>query len=159
MFKAKPHQLTRSGDGQFGTQWNYECKDHPIEEAMKDGYFDNTVGNLLPGDSIRVVEMKDNIVTAFCDFIVVSKSPAAVYCRPSMKDIVRFAKPAVREDDKRRAVYTAPPAPKYIQGTGEVKWSAGQKKFIITVDGKEVAAVRDKDEAYSIARGDLAMPV
>jgi hypothetical protein len=158
MEKAKPHKLERSGDGQFGTVWNYSGV-NKIEEAFVEGFFDPVVNNLIPGDSIRVVELNKEIVTAYCEFMVVAKEKLQVFCRPMTKEVVRFEAPASRTPKVHAPVYVEEAKPQFIKGSGEVKWNPGKMKHSVLVDGKEVAAFKDKGEAESVARGDLPLPV
>jgi hypothetical protein len=149
-FKALTHKMERVGDGQFSTAWSYRCDKHRIEEVFKEGFFNTAIGNLLPGDTVRVTEIKDDQVTATIELMVISKSEGKVDLRPMSRDITRFEpRPVVAK------VEEDPAPPQFVKSNGEVKWTPSRKLYVVRVDGKEVAAVKDKDEAHSIARGDM----
>lgn len=152
--KALAHKLERIGDGQFGTAWSYKCDHMLIEDSFKEGFYNNISGNLLPGDTINVVEFKQSSVSAVCEFIVVSKLDSTVVCRPLTDHIKRFT-----EKEPKAANEEANHGDEYIKGDGEVHWNLGRKRHVVTVDGKEVASLKDKDEALAIARGDNPIPV
>ena len=85
--KAQTHKLIRSTDGNFGTHWTYMCDNgRPIEASLVENFFSTLWSNILPGDTIRVVEIKKKKLVAAYLAIVVAKSekqiPAEVYVQP-----------------------------------------------------------------------------
>ena len=147
--KAKTHKLMMEGDGQFGTRHVYECDLHPIEEATKQGFFSSCRNNLLPGDTIRVVEISKDQVTAQWEVIVIARLNNDVVVASTQGGVKRF-----EAIERKKLEPSDEPRVEFIKGSGSVKWNLGKKKFDVFVDGKVVAVVRDKEEAHSIARGD-----
>ena len=156
-FKAKAHKLERAGDGQFGTNWSYVCGAHPIEESVKDGFFDEIRDNLVVGDTIRVIEIQKEVVTGVIDFMVVAKAKTTVNCRPMSEGIIRFKAIEARKDKVAPPVYVEPE--KFIEGSGTVAWNPGMKRYVVSVGDKKIVSVKDKEEAEAIARGDKPLPV
>lgn len=152
--KCLTHKLERIGDGQFGTAWSYKCDHDKLEECFKDDFFSSAIGNLMAGDTIRVVEFQMNKVTAFCELMVISIRDKNIICRPVQNHIVRF-----QEKEPEKLIKPKETDEEFIHGDGEVKWNLGRQRHVVTVAGVEVASSRNKEEAQAIARGDKPLPV
>ena len=46
----------------------------------------------------------------------------------------------------------------FVQQDGEIKWHGPHHKYVVLVDGKQVAKGLDKEEAQAVARGDMPIP-
>lgn len=149
MFTIKPHQIERVGDGQFGTHWSYKCALHKIEECYKEGFFDQASGNLVPGDTVIILEMAKDVVTSTSSFMIVAKNGRTVVARPLSMHITRFhmkrEEEPTPEKEKRE---------EFIKGSGEVKWNPGKKTHEVLINEKVVESFKNKDEAIAFARGD-----
>ncbi len=79
-FKCIPQNLSMSEAAPVCQPWSY-ASDHPMESMLAPHYFLSAYDRLRPGDTIRVVQMKDpgihttgNAVIEFSDMIVVKSS-------------------------------------------------------------------------------------
>jgi hypothetical protein len=154
---AKHQHLTNPQDGTTGKVFTYTC-DHNLSECLKDGYFDTLRSNLLPGDSIRLVqkdtlaELRKARVLAVLDAMVVAIEAPHVFVRPcGERWTFKFGsatEAASAQSDER-----------YVEETGEVKWNPGTKTHDVIVKGEVVAKLTDKETAHRIAHGDAPLPV
>jgi len=158
MIKAKAHRLNKPEDGNFGKVWNYICDQHEIKECFKEGFFNTLGGNLMAGDVVRMIEIRQNRILSLCEGIIleVTKNQTGyqVEFHPLSEAIKRFPQgKAVKE------TAVAEPAPEFISGTGSVEWNLGKRTYVITADGKPVCEIENKAEAHAVARGDKPIPV
>jgi hypothetical protein len=157
MLKAKSHKLNKPEDGNFGKVWNYICEHHELTECFNPGFFNTLGANLMAGDTIRMMEIKNGRVLALYEGIIlevqITKTGHNVVFHPLSENIVRFpeAKPKVEKEEAL--------PPEFISGTGSVIWNLGKRAYVISVNGKPVCEVENKQEAYAIARGDKPLPV
>ena len=157
MLKAKSNKLNKPEDGNFGKVWNYICEHHEIAECFNKGFFNTLGANLLAGDVIRMMEMKNNRIISLYEGIVLevqkTKMGPNVIFHPLSSKISRFPLPKV--DPKKEEA--APP--EFISGTGAVEWNLGKKAYVISVNGKPICEIENKEEAHAVARGDQPLPV
>ena len=158
MIKAKAHRLNKPEDGNFGKVWNYICDQHEIKECYNKGFFNTMGGNLMAGDTVRMIEIRNNRILSLSEGIVLevtkSKIGFDVEFYPLDKQIIRFPQ---GEAAKEKAPAAA--SPEFISGTGSVEWNLGKRTYVITADGKTVCEIDNKAEAHAIARGDQPIPV
>lgn len=157
MIKAKANKLNKPEDGNFGKVWNYICDQHEIKECFNPGFFDTLGGNLMAGDIIRMIEIKQNRVLSLFEGVILEvtkdKTGHNVIFHPISDKILRFAPAKPKETPKED------PAPEFISGTGVVEWNLGKRAYIVSVNGKPVCEIENKDEAHAVARGDRPIPV
>jgi|TARA_R110000744_G_scaffold375956_2_gene489842 hypothetical protein len=158
MIKAKAHRLNKPEDGNFGKIWNYICDQHEIKECFTEGFFSTMGGNLMAGDTVRMIEIRKNRIISLCEGIVleVTKNTTGykVEFHPLSEKIKRFP---LGEGVKEKP--STEPAPVFISGTGLVEWNLGKRTYVITADGKPVCEIDNKAEAHAVARGDKPLPV
>ena len=157
MIRAKAHRLNKPEDGNFGKVWNYICDQHEIKECFNEGFFSPMGGNLMAGDMIRMIEIRQNRILSLCEGIVLevikTKTGYQVEFHPLSDKIKRF--PRGKVIDKEPST-EAPPV--FISGTGLVEWNLGKRTYVITADGKPVCEIDNKAEAHAVARGDKPLP-
>ncbi len=157
MIKAKSNKLNKPEDGNFGKVWNYICEYHELTECFNPGFFNTLGANLMAGDIIRMMEIKDKRVLALYEGIILevqnTKTGHNVIFHPLSEKITRF--PEAKIAPKKEEV--APP--EFISGTGSVTWNLGKKAYIISVGGKPICEIENKEEAHAVARGDKPLPV
>tara|TARA_B100000287_G_C20644690_1_gene784677 strand:- start:1382 stop:1861 length:480 start_codon:yes stop_codon:yes gene_type:complete len=157
MIKAKAHKLNKPEDGNFGKVWNYICDQHEIKECFNPGFFNTLGGNLMAGDMIRMIEIRQNRVHSLFEGIILEvtaeKNGPNVVFYPINDKVLRFPTSKSKEAPKED------PLPEFISGTGAVEWNLGKRAYVISVDGKPVCEIENKDEAHAVARGDKPIPV
>lgn len=157
MIKAKAHKLNKPEDGNFGKVWNYICDQHEIKECFNPGFFNTLGGNLMAGDMIRMIEIKQNRVHSLFEGIILEvtteKNGQNVVFYPINDKVLRFPTTKPKEAPKED------PLPEFISGTGAVEWNLGKRAYVISVNGKPVCEIENKDEAHAVARGDKPIPV
>jgi len=157
MIKAKAHRLNKPEDGNFGKVWNYICDQHEIKECFKEGFFSPMGGNLMAGDMIRMIEIRQNRIISLCEGIILevvkTKTGYQVEFHPLSDKIKRFPRGKVIDETPPME---APPV--FISGTGSVEWNLGKRTYVITADGKPVCEIDNKAEAHAVARGDKPLP-
>ena len=158
MIKAKAHRLNKPEDGNFGKFWNYICDQHEIKECFKEGFFNSMGGNLMAGDTVRMIEIRQNRIISLCEGIVLevtkNKTGYQVEFHALSEAIKRFPQGKIKTETSA----AAPPL-EFISGTGSVEWNLGKRAYIITADGKPVCEIENKAEAHAVARGDKPIPV
>ena len=157
MLKARTNKLNKPEDGNFGKVWNYICDQHEIKECFTEGFFNPVGGNLMAGDTVRMMEIRQNRIMAICDGIILEvKNDATGYnveFHPLSTKISNFPRPKVKKEKPKDE---APP--EFILGTGLVEWNLGKRAYTIFANGKPVCEVENKAEAHAIARGDKPIP-
>jgi|TARA_R110000803_G_scaffold137219_4_gene204219 hypothetical protein len=156
--KAKHNKLNKPEDGNFGKVWNYICDQHDVKECYQVGFFDPLAGNLMAGDTIRILEVRDNRVRAMTEGIVLeilrTKQADTVEFFPLISKVIKFPVRTFKEPNKEEQV----PAT-YIQGAGTVEYNIGKKAYMILCDGKIISQCVNKERAHAVARGDFPVPV
>jgi hypothetical protein len=156
--KAKHSKLNKPEDGNFGKIWNYICDQHDVKECYQEGFFDTMVGNLMAGDTIRILEVRDKRVRSMAEGIVLEvirgKQVDKVEFFPLASKVLKFPIKTFEEPNKEDEV----PA-EYIQGEGTVEYNPGKKAYMILCDGKIVSQCANKERAHAVARGDFPIPV
>lgn len=120
-------------------KWSYpSC--HPMEAMIEKDYFISGYEQLRPGDSIRIVQMRDanihsrsNVVVAFCDTIVIQSGRDGVFLYPGEIVVIKdkpIAKPILEQ---------------------KVGWNPGKKEYEVKVGDNVVFSSKDKAEAESWA--------
>jgi len=157
MIKAKAHKLNKPEDGNFGKVWNYICDQHEIKECFNPGFFNTLGGNLMAGDMIRMIEIKQNRVHSLFEGVILEvtteKNGQNVVFYPINDKVLRFPTAKSKEAPKED------PLPEFISGTGAVEWNLGKRAYVISVNGKPICEIENKDEAHAVARGDKPIPV
>jgi hypothetical protein len=157
MLKAKSNKLNKPEDGNFGKVWNYICEHHEIKECFNPGFFDPLGGNLMAGDIIRMMEIKNKRVLALYEGIILevqnTKTGHNVVFHPLSPKINRFPEPKTTPEKEKT------PLPEFILGTGDVAWNLRKKAYIVSVNGKPICEIENKEEAHAVARGDKPLPV
>ena len=157
MIKARSNKLNKPEDGNFGKVWNYICDQHDLKECFNPGVFNTLGGNLMAGDIIRMIEIRQKRIQSLFEGIIVEviteKPGYNVIFHPISEKILRFPSAKPKEEPKED------PAPEFISGTGLVEWNLGKRAYVISVKGKHICEVENKDEAHAIARGDKPIPV
>ncbi|MCK5609077.1 hypothetical protein KAR91_44795 [Candidatus Pacearchaeota archaeon] len=149
---ARPLNLLRQNDGQFGTVHVYVC-DHDIRICLTYGFFDSCRGNLLPGDSIEITQIeggaKDNprssIVKAFRRVMIVALAGNHVDFRPLDEKTLYFNDVEKSPAAKKEVKYSA-------------SWNVGTKSYLIMQGEKVVGETKDKEEAKAIVEGKILPP-
>ena len=156
-FKALPHKLFRSEDGTFGSSWGYTCSNHNIEECFKPNFFRPVRDNLIPGDTIDIVEMVKGRVTAFCEGIIVYKEGNDIDYRVKNENagITRYP---ILEPVKEETVVVDPGAPQFIKESGQVQWDRSSRIYTVTTSEGVVFETADKKMAHAVSRGDAPIP-
>jgi hypothetical protein len=161
---ANATNLTKPEDGTTGKLYNYLCYGHPLDVCFDKDFFRSMRGNFLPGDKICLMEfdtknpeLREQVLRSMCEGIVVSIRNDTVDFRPLGNSITRF-----KDIDETEEVIEPgfdEPAPEFIKSEdAKVKWIVGSRSYHVIADGLVVADVKDKADAYSIARGDLPLP-
>ena len=70
MIKARSNKLNKPEDGNFGKVWNYICDQHDLKECFNPGFFNTLGGNLMAGDIIRMIEIKQNRIQSLFEGII-----------------------------------------------------------------------------------------
>jgi|ETNvirnome_6_100_1030635.scaffolds.fasta_scaffold02117_5 hypothetical protein len=159
--KAKANKLNKPEDGNFGKVWNYICDQHDIKVCFEEGFFNSIGGNLMAGDTIRMLRInnKSQRITEMCEGIVLhvedTKLGWVVDFFPLKNKILTFGTPKVTEDNKTEHQ----PDPEFIKGNGKVEWNLGKRGYAVLDDGKQVYFTDNKAEAHAISRGDRPIPV
>ena len=103
------------------------------------------------------MEIKNKRVLALFEGIVlevqVTKTGYNVVFHPISSKITRFPLPEIKQETKEKD------PPEFISGTGSVAWNLGKKAYIISVNGKPICEIENKEEAHAVARGDQPLPV
>jgi hypothetical protein len=156
--KAKHNKLNKPEDGNFGKMWNYICDQHDVKECYQEGFFDPLAGNLMAGDTIRILEVRDKRIFSMADGIVLevihTNRLDKVEFFPLSSKVLKFPVRNFKEPAKE---YEAPT--EYIQGTGAVEYNPGKKTYNILCEGKIISECVNKERAHAIARGDFPIPV
>lgn len=156
--KALTHKLIRSTDGNFGTHWTYMCDNgRPIEASFEENFFSTLWSNLLPGDTIRVVETKKKKLVAAYLAIVVAKHETLpeVDVQPYDDTGVRRFTPVGCEEVKLEPME---PGPVFVSGTVQAEYSQRDHLWKVKDGGKVVFETENKAEAKAVARGDMPIP-
>lgn len=130
-----PQNLAMGEAAPVCQSWSYAAT-HPMEVMLSKEYFLSAYDRLRPGDTIRIVQMRDanihsrgNVVIAFCDALVTQVANTVVGLHVSPITVIK---------DKIKP----PPAP-----TKHVKWNPGIKKHEVWWGDKVVLTTENKDEA------------
>jgi len=128
------------------------------ESATKKAFFDTMSGNLMAGDTIRILELRDNRVRSMAEGIVLevirNKQADKVEFFPLTSKVLKFPIKTFEKPNKEDKV----PA-EFIQGEGTVEYNPGKKSYMILCDGKIVSQCANKERAHAVARGDFPIPV
>lgn len=156
LLKANASKIVRRGDGQEGTLWQYTVG-YPVDEGLKEGYFNSMVHNLLIGDEIRMVRKEQNRITEVLDLIVVERemTPPLVEVG-NVSRWFKFPLPLPETDEP-----IVIPDEVFVPEDCKTKWKVGSRSYdIVGTSGTiYVSGIEDKDEACLIARGDLPIPL
>lgn len=157
-FQCIPGHLAMGESVSRGQRWTYASA-HPMSEMLGDRYFLAQRTMLRPGDTIRVIELRDkdlnasgNRVLAYVDMLVVESSGDTLSLRPE-HDVVTI--PAKDEAPAKRETWAVE---RFIKSDGDVKWNNKAQVHEVFEDGAVVAASKDKEEAWQIATGKLPIP-
>lgn len=154
--KANASKIVRRGDGQEGTLWQYTVG-YPVEESLKEGYFNSVVHNVLIGDEIRMVRKEQNRITEVLDLIVVERemTPPLVVMA-AISDVVKIPLPPSEADEP-----VVIPDEVFVPEDCKTKWKVGSRSYdIIGTSGTTYASgIEDGDFAKQIACGDMPIPV
>ena len=111
----------------------------------------------MAGDMIRMIEIKQNRVHSLFEGIILEvtteKNGQNVVFYPINDKVLRFPTAKSKEAPKED------PLPEFISGPGAVEWNLGKRAYVISVNGKPVCEIENKDEAHAVARGDKPIPV
>jgi hypothetical protein len=155
--KAKTNNLNKPEDGNYGKQFNYICKDHDVNTCFQPGFFDTLAGNFMAGDTIKCIKIvKERVVTVAEGMIIevqISGNVRTVEFQPTTKLTTIAGKHCTEEEEKEAN------GPEYIKENGSVNYNYKLRRWDVMVEGKVVYESDDKQEAQSIARGDLPIPV
>lgn len=157
-FKCLPRNLAMGDGVPHGRQWTY-ISAHPMPEMLGERYFLDQRTMFLPGDTLRVVEMRaealntpENRVLSYIDLLVVRADRQGLELRPE-HDIVQVP---LRTDDPKAAAQWG--TERYIGANGDVKWNPGRKHYEVFEGKTVVATTTDKDRAWQIAKGEAPLP-
>ena len=156
--RARQNSLLQASDGNFGAAYTYNCDNgQPIERCLEKDFFETVKTRLGPGDTIRVMELRNKKVTASILLVVISRSEKKMELdiRPydGSVNIKRYSdKPIVEPKPE-----TFPPADSFIDGTGQVE-KKRNGDYVVKANGKKVCTVENRALAMSIARGDAPLP-
>ena len=156
MLKAVTSKFYKRGDGQEGTPW--QCAvGYSVEESLNEGYFNSVVHNVLIGDEIRIVRQEKDRVTEVLDVIVVAReiTPPLVEVA-TISSVVKIPLPKTEANED-----VSIPDEVHVPEDCKAKWKGPVRMFeIVGTSGTVYATgIEDKDEACSIARGDLPIPL
>lgn len=164
-FKARSQFLVKSEDGTNARLMSYLCSQHPIKECFKPGFFNSVASNLLPGDQVRCIQItrkqkpEDEVVSASWTGIVIKVckkkggQEEVVFVPVDGQGLQEYKEP--EEELVEEEEYNGP---EYIQGDGQVERNQRSGTYTVKMKGEEVCTVDTKEEAASIARGDVPIP-
>lgn len=158
--RPRPQNFMMMGDGQFATQHVYKFeKGMHIETAMQKGFFNMFYDNLMAGDMIRCIELKEDRVIAKADFMVIEKTKGVPREIIVMPDKGTYMNAVYTYPEKKKLETEKPEEDRdeFIKGSGEVKWNPGVRRHQVILDGEVVAESKDKSEAAAMARGDIPL--
>lgn len=157
-FQCIPGHLAMGESVSRGQRWTYASA-HPMSEMLEPRYFLAQRAMLRPGDTIRIIELRDkdlnasgNRVLAYVDMLVVESSGDTLTLRPE-HDVV-----TVPTKDEAPAKPTAWSTERFIKSDGDVKWNNKAQVHEVFESGVVVAACKNKEEAWRIATGELPIP-
>lgn len=156
LLKANAGKIVRRGDGQEGTPWQYTVG-YSVEESLNEGFFNSAVHNFLIGDEIRVVRQEKSRVTELLDLIVVARemNPPLVEV-DAISETRKFALPRTEAEETLTMVDEV-----HVQEdcTAQFKGPVRMWEIVGTSGTVYATGISDGDEAKSIARGDLPIPI
>lgn len=159
-FQCIPGNLAMGEHVSHGQRWTY-ASDHPMEEMLGSGYFMAQRTMLRPGDTLRIIELRSkdlnasgNRVLSYIDMMIVETGDNLTL-RPEAP-LTQI--PTVIDDDTGRTPEQWA-TERYIKGDGKVKWNNKRQNYEVFEGLAVVAEVKDKDEAWRIAKGEDPLPV
>ena len=159
--KARPQLMTKPEDGTYGRNFCYTItQPMKIEQCLTDNFFRPCLSNVLPGDTIRVVEKKDNkinnhgTVTASCQLMVTHVHEKGVEVKMMGGDFIRYEteQPAPKPEPKPE------PDVRYIDGDGSIEKRQNSDLWDVKQKGRVIASVKSRAHAQKIVRGDVPIP-
>ena len=144
---------------QAGRGWHYYHHDyHSAEDVLRPDYFLSLRQELKPRDRVDITlgDIDQGNAGYFIETVVTRSAREGVV----LSVLHEHSLPGIPVESK----VPEPPAPRYVTADGKVEWNIGRGppddrgRFVVTVDGEEVAAVKDKELAEAIARGDEPIP-
>lgn len=134
-FRYFPQNLSMNEAAPVCQHWNYASA-HSMESMLEKDYFLSAADRLRPGDTIRVIQMRDtnihskqNVVIAFCDALVVQVGKDGVFLFVSPITVIKD-KPIIKPASTKR-----------------VQWNPGKKKHEVFYGDEVVLETGDKAEA------------
>ena len=149
---ARPQNLFNESDGQIGNVHIYFC-DHDIRICLTYGFFDSCRSNLIPGDTIKIIQfeggLRDNlrpaIVKARREVMIVAVAGSHVDFRPLDEKTLYFNDVEKTPEAKKEVKYTA-------------SWNVGTKSYLIMKGEDVIGETKDKEEAKAIVEGKIQPP-
>jgi len=130
-----PQNLSMNESAPVCQHWSY-ASNHPMEEMLGKDYFLSANDRLRPGDTVRIVQMRDkdvhwrdNKVIAFVDALVTQVEKNAIYFYLSKVTTISDKKPKEKENKKH------------------VQWHPGKKEHQVLLGDEVLFASKDKKEA------------
>lgn len=134
-FRYIPQNLSMNESAPVCQHWNYASA-LPMESMLDKDYFISAADRLRPGDTIRVIQMRDsnihskqNLVIAFCDALVVQVGKDGVFLFIGPITVIKD-KPIVKPEPTKR-----------------VQWNPTKKKHEVLYGEDVVFESKDKAEA------------
>lgn len=157
-FQCIPRHLAMGESVSRGQRWTYASA-HPMSEMLGERYFLAQRTMLRPGDTLRIIELRDgdlnassNRVLAYVDMLVIESGGDILSLRPE-HDVVTV--PGKDEAPAKRETWAVE---RFIKSDGDVKWNNKAQVHEVFEGGTVVAASKDKEEAWRIATGELPIP-
>ncbi len=151
--------MRRRGDTDMAP-WQYHVG-YAVEEALREGYFTPALDNLLLGDSIRMSRIEKNgadyCITEVLDLIVIARDVGAKSI--VVGRLIETIKYPLPKTDTGTAAEI--PDEVYVPEDCEAEFKGPARLWeVIGTSGTiYTTKLEDGDEAKSIARGDLPIPI
>lgn len=149
-YRAKPGTLLMVGEVQHGQPWYHEA-DLPVKDMMSPKYFSTWKHELKPGDTIRLVRIRNQRVSEMAEIMVIQVHLDHIE-HTQLGPVRKFPIP---EEQKAEEIHPE----KYAKGDGYTIKRAFQGRYdVLDAEGNVVAKGLLKKEAEAIQWGNMPIP-
>ena len=150
-YRAKPGTLHMIGEVQHGQPWYHEA-DLPIDNMLSPKYFAAWRHELKPGDTVRLVRLRNGRVTELAEIMVLQVHDEHIE-HTLYRPVRKFPVPPASKPEPGPAPERFVENDKYtVRNRGNAGWEVNDP------DGNRVAKGLTEDEAHAIRSGSLPLP-